>query len=217
MDVEQRCDLGEVLYLAGRAAPDVIVVGRTTGLRVGDFLRILRQVDCHTPVIVGVAPASQEPDTVVSGSSTPIVGVPLEPLPVLQAIEGSVGDGSAFHARPMALDLGRLRVDGAGPRIWIDGTEWVIPPMEFLLLRYLAERHCQIISRDELVSAAWGEPVAPHSNSLSVHIARLRRRFCDTTGEAWIRPVRGFGYQLSVSRRPTGRSPQRRSGSTTPA
>ena len=165
-------------------------------------------------MVTAMLTAAHKPD---HPDSTAVVTLPLDPLPVLQAIEDSVGDGSAFRARPMALDLGRLRVDGAGPRIWIDGAEWVIPPMEFLLLRYLAERHGQIISRDELVSAAWGEPVAPHSNSLSVHIARLRRRFCDTTGEAWIRPVRGFGYQLAVSPQRPGRAHHRRRGSNIPA
>ncbi len=219
MDLEHRCDLGEVLYVAGRAAPDVIVVGTVGGgLRVADFLRILRQVDCRTPVIVGMPDTpSGMPDGTPAGA-TAVLPLPLAASAVLQAVEASVGDRTAFRAQPMALDLGRLRVDGSGPRIWIDGAEWVIPPMEFLLLRYLAERHGQIISRDELVSAAWGDPVAPHSNSLSVHIARLRRRFCDSTGEAWIRPVRGFGYQLAVSSRRRPSPPrQRRGGSTIPA
>ncbi len=126
------------------------------------------------------------------------VPLPLDAGALLAAIEDCVREESAFRTRPMLLDLGRLRVDGAGPRIWIDGVQCVIPPMEYLLLRYLAERHGQIISRTELASAAWDEPVDRHSNSLSVHVARLRRRFCDIAGEPWIRPVRGFGYQLTV-------------------
>jgi DNA-binding response OmpR family regulator len=222
VDIEHRPDLGEVLYLAGRCTPDVIVVGTTgatgragadgAGLPVSDFLRILRQVDCRTPVVVGVpglGGADELPAPIPAGA-TAVVPLPMTAHLVLRAVESCVGEGSAFRAQPIALDLGRLRLDGAGPRIWIDGVESVIPPMEFLLLRYLADRHGQFISRDELVSAAWGEPAAPHSNSLSVHIARLRRRFQRTAGEAWIRPVRGFGYQLTVSTRKTGRPTPRR-------
>ncbi|MGS0685935.1 winged helix-turn-helix transcriptional regulator [Nakamurella sp. GG22] len=211
VDIQHRCDLGEVLYLAGRAAPDVIVVGTGgAGLRVIDFLRILRQVDCRTPVIVGVPGSPPAMTDAIPAGATAVVPLPLAASPVLQAVEASIGDGSAFRAQPMALDLGRLRVDGSGPRIWIDGVQSVIPPMEFLLLRYLAERHDQIISRDELVSAVWGEPVTLHSNSLSVHIARLRRRFDRSAGESWIRPVRGFGYQLTVAARPAGKPTEQR-------
>ncbi len=204
VDVEHRTDLGTVLYLAGRVAPDVIVIGTIDhGVPPREFLQALRQVDTHTPVIVGVDASDGRAEASVAGA-TRSLPLPLAPGPLLSAIEESVPADSAFRTRPMVLDLGRLRVDGAGPRIWIDDVQCVIPPMEFLLLRYLAERHNQIISRSELVSAAWNEPVARHSNSLSVHVTRLRRRFCDIAGEAWIRPVRGFGYQLTVSGGPAG-------------
>ena len=206
VDVEHRTDLGAVLYLAGRVAPDVIVVGTIDdGVPPREFLQALRQVDTQTPVIVGSGRTGDGPEELSAAGATRCVPLPLAAGPLLTVIEGSVPAGSAFRTRPMVLDLGRLRVDGAGPRIWIDDVQCVIPPMEFLLLRYLAERHNQIISRSELVSAAWNEPVARHSNSLSVHVARLRRRFCDIAGEAWIRPVRGFGYQLTVSGAPAGR------------
>ena len=56
----------------------------------------------------------------------------------------------------LPIDLGRLRVDGAATRIWVDGVESLIPAMEFVLLRYLAERHGEIVTREELVSAALG-------------------------------------------------------------
>lgn len=205
VDVEHRTDLGAALYLAGKVAPDVIVLGAVEdGLRPEEFLHALRQVDVRTPVVVGDgAPGGAA--LLYGAGATAVVPMPLAAGPLLTAIEAAVGDGSAFRTCPLALDLGRLRIDGAGPRIWIDDVQCVIPPMEFLLLRYLAERPGQIISRAELVSAAWGEPVAQHSNSLSVHVARLRRRFCDLAGEAWIRPVRGFGYQLAVSGRPAAR------------
>ncbi len=200
VDVEHRADLAAMLYLAGRVAPDVIVLGTIDdGLPPADFLRALRQVDQATPVLAGARqhdPAARR--ALEAAGATVIVALPLAAAPLLTAVARALGECPAFHAKPMVLDLGRLRIDGAGPRIWVDDVQCVIPPMEFLLLRYLAERHGQIISRMELVSAAWQEPVDRHSNSLSVHVARLRRRFCDITGEAWIRPVRGFGYQLTV-------------------
>jgi DNA-binding response OmpR family regulator len=226
VDIEHSTDLGTVLYLAGRVSPDVIVIGTVDGaLPVAEFLRALRQVDRSTPVVVGVAGraagavqagapgvGAEDPQSTGAGTGvTRSVPLPLDAAAVLAAIEDCVGPESPFRTRPMLLDLGRLRVDGAGPRIWVDDVQCVIPPMEYLLLRYLAERPGQIISRTELASAAWDEPVTRHSNSLSVHVARLRRRFCDIAGEPWIRPVRGFGYQLTVpeARIPAAGQPRR--------
>ena len=70
--------------------------------------------------------------------------------------------------------------------------------MEFRLLRYLAERHGEIVPRTELEAAAWGDGVMARSNSLNVHIARLRRRFQSGFAADWICSVRGFGYRLIV-------------------
>ena len=123
----------------------------------------------------------------------------------------STGEG-AFRVRPMPIDLGRLRVDGAATRIWVDGVETLIPAMEFLLLRYLAERHGEIVTREELVSAGWGEGAQVPSNSLNVHLARIRRRFPAGPGEDWLRPVRGIGYQLIVPPRLVFAEHRRRDG-----
>jgi DNA-binding response OmpR family regulator len=81
----------------------------------------------------------------------------------------------------------------------VDEVEILVPAMEFLLLRYLAERHGEIVTRGELISAGWGEGAAVPSNSLNVHLARIRRRFPLGAGEQWVRPVRGIGYQLLVA------------------
>jgi DNA-binding response OmpR family regulator len=73
--------------------------------------------------------------------------------------------------------------------------------MEFRLLRYLAEHHGGIVPRAELQSAAWGDGAVARSNSLSVHIARLRRRFPAGVEADWICSIRGFGYRLTVPAR----------------
>ena len=127
-----------------------------------------------------------------------VLETPFAPEALLRLLDTSVPDGESFHVRPMPIDLGRLRVDGTASRIWVDGIEALIPAMEFLLLRYLAERHGEIVTRQELVYAGWGEGAAVPSNSLNVHLARLRRRFPLGSAEHWIRPIRGIGYQFLV-------------------
>ena len=138
---------------------------------------------------------------VLAAGATAVVRRPFSPGAMLRLLDSSLPADGSFRVRPLPIDLGRLRVDGVAPRIWVDGVEQLIPAMEYVLVRYLAERHGEIVTREELVSAGWGERATVPSNSLSVHLARLRRRFPPDAGDDWIRPVRGIGYQFIVASR----------------
>ena len=199
IDVEAAADLATALVRTGQLAPAMVVVGDPGGvLGPVEFLRALRRCDQQTPVIVGLGgELPQVGSDALAAGATAVVRRPFSPEAVLRLLDTSVA-AEAFHLRPLPVDLGRLRVDGAATRIWVDGQASLIPAMEFLLLRYLAERHGEIVTREELVSAGWGYGAAVPSNSLNVHLARIRRRFPADTGGHWIRPVRGIGYQLLV-------------------
>lgn len=200
IDVWNCPDLAATLVRIGQSGPDMVIVGESRGvLGPVDFLLGLRQVDTDTPVIVGLDDARlQLGSEILDAGATAVVRRPFSPSAVLRLLDSSITGGGTFQVRPLPIDLGRLRVDGAAPRIWVDGAESLIPAMEYVLLRYLAERHGEIVTREELVSAGWGERATVPNNNLSVHLARLRRRFPPGSGEDWMRPVRGIGYQLIV-------------------
>jgi len=101
--------------------------------------------------------------------------------------------------RPLTIDLGRLRVDSAVPQMWLDGRRISLPPMEFLVLRFLAERIGELVTRQEILDAVWGENTSTRSTTLTVHMLRLRKRFGDDDANPqWIRAIRGLGYQFNV-------------------
>ena len=199
IDVESAPDLATALVRTGQLGPAMVVIGDPGGvLGPVDFLRALRRVDVVTPVIVGLGDDAQLGSDAFTAGATAVVRRPFSAEAVLRLLDSSVPCGGTFAVRPLPIDLGRLRVDGAATRIWVDGTESLVPAMEFVLLRYLAERHGEVVTREELVSAGWGEGSVVPSNSLNVHLARLRRRFPPGSGQHWIRPVRGIGYQFLV-------------------
>ena len=185
----------------GQSGPDMVIVGGSDGaLGPVEFLVALRRADFDTPVIVGLDDAGpQLGSDVLAAGATAVVRRPFSPGAMLRLLDSSLPADGSFRVRPLPIDLGRLRVDGVAPRIWVDGVEQLIPAMEYVLVRYLAERHGEIVTREELVSAGWGERATVPSNSLSVHLARLRRRFPPDAGDDWIRPVRGIGYQFIVA------------------
>lgn len=202
IDIESNSDLAVALVRIGQVGPALVVLGDSGGvLGPVEFLNALRQVDAATPVIVGLGrDSSQLGSDALNAGATAVVRRPFSPEALLRMLDSGVTGSGAFRVRPLPIDLGRLKVDGSAARIWVDGAERLIPAMEFVLLRFLAERHGEIVTRRELVSAAWGEEAQVPSNSLNVHLARLRRRFPADSGEDWIRPVRGVGYQFVVPR-----------------
>ena len=203
VDVQPCPNLAAALVLIGRLSPHMVVVGDWAGpLGPVEFVESLRDVDTEVPVIVGVDDAQTAlGSALLAAGVTAIVRRPFAPGKVLRLLHAS--QDVPFGTKPLPIDLGRLRVDGVSPRIWLDGVESTIPAMEYLLLRYLAERHGEILPRRELLEAVWGEGATRSSNSLAVHLHRLRNRLEGDGGE-WIRPIRNIGYQFLVPPRAPG-------------
>ncbi|MCS7484590.1 winged helix-turn-helix domain-containing protein [Umezawaea endophytica] len=193
-------DPAEALLVLGRTCPDVVLLGPAVGrLDPVDFLSIVRADDPDVPVIVGTGPGSGDFGArATDAGATVIVRRPYRAKELLALLQALAPEPQQLDIRPTVIDLGRLRVDGTVPRMWLDDVEVALPPMEFMLLRYLAERVGSVLTRKDLIAALWGDrPTA--SNSLTVHVMRLRKRFGDDEHDPqWIRVVRGLGYRFTV-------------------
>jgi len=62
----------------------------------------------------------------------------------------------------------------------------------------LAQRHGQIVERDELLEALWDDVDFVDDNTLTVNVARLRRRLEELGLDNAIETKRGQGYRLVV-------------------
>ncbi|PWK89520.1 winged helix family two component transcriptional regulator [Lentzea atacamensis] len=194
-------DPAEALLLLGRTCPDVVLLGPAVGrLDPIDFLTIVRADDPDVPVVVGAGQGSGDfAARAAEVGVTAVVPRPYRTRELLAFLGSLAPKTDAVEIRPMVIDLGRLRVDGAVPQFWLDGVLVPLPPMEFLMLRYFAERPGAVVSRKELVGALWAGRPSAKSNTLNVHIMRLRKRLGDDDhNPTWIRVVRGLGYQFNV-------------------
>lgn len=92
--------------------------------------------------------------------------------------------------------VGRLRIS-ASEKLVVGQQQYRLPGKQLALLRCLAASPNEAVSYTQLISAAWGTERLG-SNSLEVHVSRLRRRLVRALGpgELEIRPVRGVGYVL---------------------
>lgn len=90
-------------------------------------------------------------------------------------------------------DVGPLVVDTARRRVTRDGAEIALTAREFSVLALMASRQGEVVEKSELVERCWGERESPMSNTVDVHIARLRKKL---GLPSMIETRRGVGYSL---------------------
>ena len=65
---------------------------------------------------------------------------------------------------------------------------------EFIILKTLFEKIGKVVSRDELMEKLWGNDEFVDDNTLTVNIARVRKKFEQVGADGLIRTKRGLGY-----------------------
>jgi DNA-binding response OmpR family regulator len=97
--------------------------------------------------------------------------------------------------------FGTLEVDFAAREIRIRGQVVSLPPREFDLLAFLAQRPRRAFTRTELLDRVWSASdswLGPAT--VTEHVRRLRRRIEDDPARPrWLRTVRGIGYRFEPS------------------
>lgn len=79
----------------------------------------------------------------------------------------------------------------------VDGNKLNLTPTEFKLLRVLAERPNEAITRAELIAQVWGSDFDGYDHTLSSHINRLRGKIeRDASTPDYIVTVKGVGYRF---------------------
>ena len=92
------------------------------------------------------------------------------------------------------LSAGGVRLDLRTRRATVNERTVDLTAREFSLLETLLRHADQVLSRDQLLSHAWGYFFEPNTNVVDVHISSLRKKL----GPDTIESVRGVGYRLKV-------------------
>jgi two-component system, OmpR family, response regulator len=100
--------------------------------------------------------------------------------------------------RPAVLQVGDLRLDSVGMRVWRGRCELSLSAKELLLLEALMVRPGEVLSRIELLESAWDQAYENRSNVVDAYIRRLREKIDRPFGRRTIETVRGGGYRLAT-------------------
>jgi two-component system OmpR family response regulator len=99
--------------------------------------------------------------------------------------------------RPAVLEVGSLRLDPAAHRAWRHDTELDLSPKELALLEVFMRSPGRVLSRSQLLDAAWDIGFERRSNIVDVYVRYLRDKIDRPFGRASLETIRGVGYRLN--------------------
>jgi len=100
----------------------------------------------------------------------------------------------ALHAP--SLQVGDLSFDPASHEVRVQGRLVDLRHQEFNLLRVFLEHKGMVLSREQLLSMAWGYDYPGQTRTVDVHVGQLRKKLAASTVS--IETVTSDGYKLVV-------------------
>ncbi|MCC6217567.1 MAG: response regulator [Polyangiaceae bacterium] len=187
------------LVLLDIMLPDVSGTEVCKGLKEGGTTR-------HIPVIMLTA-KGEEIDRVVGfeiGADDYVV----KPFSVRELglrIQAILRRGRAVDSRDTSalVEFGRLRIDRAAHKIWVDDVEIDLTALEFKLLVTLHDRRNRVQTRAALLDDVWGIQADITTRTVDTHVKRLREKL--EGARDYVETVRGVGYRFVATPDEAGR------------
>ena len=90
-----------------------------------------------------------------------------------------------------------IKLDTGKHQVTINGEVVALPLKEFELLEFLMRNAGRVLTRSQLIDRVWGGDYYGDTNTLYVHIKRLRAKIeADPANPVLIQTIRGLGYKL---------------------
>ncbi len=161
-----------------------------------DGIEVCKRIraESGTPIIMLTA-KSDTADVVVGleNGADDYVVKPFNPKELVARIRTrlrpTASDSTVLHA-------GDLTVDVPGHEVRRGDTAIALTPLEFDLLRALAEKPNQVFTREMLLEQVWGYHYKADTRLVNVHVQRLRAKIeHDPDNPKIVTTVRGVGYR----------------------
>lgn len=108
---------------------------------------------------------------------------------VLRRVNASAGTPSVLKNRDLIMSIESMKVT-------LKGDELMLSKTEFMMLKLFLEKMNQVLTRDQIIDAVWGEGHYIDENTIDVYVGYLRSKIDQAVGEDYIKTVRGMGYKM---------------------
>jgi len=196
-DVESAATAMEGLELGIRNSPDLVVMD--LGLPDLDGNELLRMIRAISSVPVMVITARGADEAVVRTLDAGADDYLIKPFSVAQLLarvravlrRGGLAEGAD------RISVGGLVIDVSAREATLEGAELELSPKEFDLLRSLAERQGEVVTKRELLAEVWREPYGGSERTVDVHLSWLRKKLGESASEPrYLRTIHGVGVKL---------------------
>ena len=189
---------GEVAACRGREPEwDLIVLDVMLPLKDGfEVCRELRRGGITTPIILLTAKA-QEAEKVLGLElgADDYVTKPFSPRELRARIKAVLR--RRVSETPEVYRFGDVDVDFARAEVRRGGNAVELTRIEFKLLETFIRRRGRVLTRDQLLDAAWDQDVHVTDRAVDAHIVNLRRKIEPSPTEPrFLHSVRGLGYRF---------------------
>ena len=185
--------------LAHEASPDLIVLDLMLPKLGGyELCRKLRSEGVTTPILMLTA-RGEETDRVLGLDlgADDYVTKPFSIRELLARIRALLRRAQPSSPLPDELRFGDVVVDFRSYEARRSGVPVDMTPKEFQLLRLLAARAGEVVSRGELLGEVWGYDTLPNTRTVDNHVASLRAKVDPgKAGTGHIQTVHGVGYKF---------------------
>ena len=196
VDVRVCATGAEGLLMTGSSHPDVVLlVAVLPDVPAPTVVALLSQF-CGLPVIVAIDGEHADiAGAALEAGAAACVVHPYRPAQLLAMVH-AVSTRSEASDEPV-VRCGALELDPTALDVHLRGAPIHLPPREFRVLHYLMAHEGKVVSQSRLWEAVWGGTGPSVSNTISVHIRRLRRRLGDDPRDPRIITTVGrSGYRL---------------------
>jgi two-component system phosphate regulon response regulator PhoB len=195
-------DARTAIALALEHRPPVVLLDRMLPDRSGvDICRDLRAVPATAQTYVIMVTARGEESDRIEGFEVGADDYVTKPFSVkelvlrVQAAARRVATPTEAGVGPQ-VELGRVRIDPAARRAWVDDEEMDLTATEYKLLIYLGEHVGRLCERGDLLEHVWELPPTLNTRTVDTHVKRLRQKLGPAAH--YVETVRGAGYRFRV-------------------
>ena len=161
-----------------------------------EFTRELRDFNSELPILM--VSAKHLPEDRKRGFLSGIddfMSKPIDNEELLLHIKALLRRVSA--ANEQRLEIGEVMLDYSTETVKRGSDEIILPQKEFRLLFKLLSSPDKIFTRIQLMDEIWGYDCETGTDTVTVHISRLRKRF-ESYPEFEIKSIKGLGYKAEI-------------------
>jgi len=197
-DVLTAVDAESGMEVISRDKPDLVILDiMLPGMNGYELCREVRSRGVDTPIMMLTA-RGQEFDRVMGLDlgADDYVTKPFSIFEVLARVRALLRRHTPSTV-PDRIAFGAVSVDFVRYETLRDSQPVSLTRREYGLLRYLASRPGEVVERNELLSAVWGEDLYPTTRTIDSHVASLRAKLeLHPDDPQHIVTVHGVGYKF---------------------